>query len=111
MSMSAQIVMLGDYAANPFTIPGTGRTYSTTAGTAISVPGEDAQALIAQGWVGLDGTTTPYLGSAAWASRPAGLQQSQIGSLLLDTTNSRVVIYTGATSGWCHAVTGASYGV
>jgi hypothetical protein len=38
-------------AANPFTIPGTTRTYAVTAGSYVDVPSYDAELLVSQGWL------------------------------------------------------------
>jgi hypothetical protein len=51
MSLPNLIVMPADGAQSPFTIPGTTRRYSCTAGAAISVPGEDATIMRGMGWV------------------------------------------------------------
>ena len=51
MSLPNQIVMPADGAPNPFTIPGTSRTYRCSAGSSISVVGDDAIILRNAGWV------------------------------------------------------------
>jgi hypothetical protein len=110
MSLPTSVVIASDVATNPFTIPGTTRTYSTTVGTAITVPGEDSPLLQGQGWLSLDGTTAgPYLGAFTTGARPTITQtKGQIGTMILDTTLNYVLFWGGPTSKWVHAVSGAT---
>jgi hypothetical protein len=105
MSLPTEIVMPGDNAANPFVIPGTSRSHTCTAGSAITVPGEDAILLKGQGWVGAHNAL--ILGPGPTSSRPvAGLALK--GQGYMDTTIDAVVVYGGPVTGWLNPFTGAS---
>ena len=87
MSLPTLVVMPADGAANPFVIPGTTRQYSCTAGSAITVPGEDANILRSQGWVAAGpGTTIKHVG--ATSSRPKSPDFA--GEAYLDTSSRRL---------------------
>ncbi len=103
MSLPNQIVMPGDGAPNPFTIPGTTRTYTCSAGSSISVVGDDANILRNAGWVSANGAAV--IGSGATSGRPAN---ALIGQAYIDTTVGAIVIYGGRKAGWLHHCTGAS---
>lgn len=103
MSLPNQIIMPADGAPNPFTIPGTTRTYRCAAGSSISVVGDDAFLLRNAGWVCASRATV--LGSGATASRPAN---ALAGQAYDDTTIGALVIYGGPKTGWLHHSTGAS---
>jgi hypothetical protein len=98
--------MPGDGAANPFTIPGTTRTYSCTAGSAISVVGEDATLLRGQGWVAA-GPGTPIKHTGPTTSRPTA-PTVMMGEVYIDTTENIAVIYGGPKTAWMNVATGAS---
>jgi hypothetical protein len=104
MSQPNLIVMPGDGAANPFTIPGTSRTYTCTVGSAISVVGEDANVLRSKGWVRC-GPGTRITRSGATTARPT---HPEIAEGFVDSTVGAVVIFAGPVSGWRNPVTGAS---
>jgi hypothetical protein len=96
--------MPGDGAANPFTIPGTNRTYRCTAGSAISVVGEDANILRSQGWIAA-GPGTRIVHSGATTARPT---HPDSGEAFVDTTVNAIVIWGGPVTGWRNPATGAS---
>jgi hypothetical protein len=102
MSWPTEIVMPADNAANPFTIPGTTRTYSCAAGSVITVPGEDALMLRSQGWVGA--AHALIIGTGPTSARPKYLFQGQA---YMDTTLGRIVLYGGPKTGWLNYFTGA----
>ncbi len=106
MSLPVTIVMPGDGAANPFTIPGTTRRYSCSAGSAIQVPGEDAQALLSQGWVGL-ASRGNIRGCGPTSGRPTVANAIKAGEVYLDTTVGIVVLYGGLRTQWLNPMTGA----
>ena len=103
MSLPNQIVMPADGAPNPFTIPGTTRTYRCATGASISVVGDDAIILRNAGWVSASGAA--ILGSGATSARPSN---ALIGQAYNDTTVGALVIYAGKAAGWLHHATGAS---
>lgn len=99
--------MLGDYGVTPYTIPGTSRTYSTSVGTAITVPGEDAFILRSVGWVGA--VDAPIKQTGATSARPSLIGSGTIGHAYLDTTINNLVLWSGpVTNHWLSATTGAS---
>ena len=104
MGLPTEIVMPGDGAANPFRIStvGASRTYSCVAGSAITVPGEDAQMLRSHGWVGAK--NAQILSEGPTTARPAYVLQGQA---FTDTTISATVVYGGPKTGWLHYITGA----
>ena len=102
MGLPLEIVMPGDGAANPFTIPGSNITYRCATGSAITVPGEHAPMLRSQGWVGAAHALITGLGSTS--ARPTNLFQGQA---YMDTTLGRIVLYGGPTTGWLNYITGA----
>jgi hypothetical protein len=104
MGLPTEIVMPGDGAANPFKIPtvGPSRTYSCAAGSAITVPGEDAQMLRMQGWVGAK--NAQMLGEGPTSARPAYVLQGQTFN---DSTVGPLVVYAGPKTGWLNSLTGA----
>jgi hypothetical protein len=104
MSLPTEIVMPGDGAANPFTIPGTSRRYSCSAGSAITVPGEDAQMLRSQGWVGAK--NAQMVGEGPTSARPASYYMLA-GQTFNDSTVGATVIYGGPKTGWLNSLTGA----
>ena len=83
-------------AANPFTIPGTTRTYSVAAGSYIDVPYFDAEKLASQGWVVLakDVVVT--------ANRPVN---APAGKTIFDSTVGADVVSDGKGN-WLHHATG-----
>lgn len=104
MSLPSQVVMPGDNAPNPFTIPGTGRTYRCAAGSSIVVNGDDAILLKNAGWIGA--VANAPAGAGPTSSRPtSGLN---IGAAYHDTTVGAVVLWGGPKTGWVHHSTGAS---
>lgn len=103
MSLPNQIVMPADGAPNPFTIPGTSRTYRCTAGASIAVVGDDAIVLRNAGWVSASGAA--IVGSGATSGRPTA---ALVGQAYCDTTIGALVIYAGKKTGWLHHATGAS---
>lgn len=105
MSLPTEIIMPGDGAANPFTIPGTSRRYSCSAGSAITVPGEDAQMLRMQGWVGAKNAR--MRGEGPTSARPASYDMLQ-GQTFNDTTVGALVIYGGPKTGWLNSLTGVA---
>jgi hypothetical protein len=110
MGLPLEIVMPGDGAllngatGAVFTIPTVGRgwTYSCAAGSAIEVPGEDAQMLRSQGWVGAK--NAQILAEGPTSARPTYVLQGQA---FTDTTIGATVVYGGPKTGWLHYVTGA----
>jgi hypothetical protein len=104
MSLPNLVVMPGDGAENPFTIPGTARKYSCTAGSAISVVGEDAAILRNVGWIGA-GPGTRITHSGPTTARPT---PDLPGEGYVDTTVNAIVIWGGPKTGWLNAATGAS---
>jgi hypothetical protein len=106
MGLPTEIVMPGDGAANPFTIPvvpgAQTRTYTCAAGSAISVPGEDAQMLRSHGWVGAK--NAQILGEGLTSARPAFVLQGQA---FTDTAIGATVVYGGPKTGWLHYITGS----
>ena|SRR5271157_1738757 len=103
MSLPNQVIMPADGAPNPCTIPGTTRTYKCSAGSSISVVGDDAIILRTAGWVSANGAA--IIGSGATSGRPTN---ALIGQAYNDTTVGALVIYGGAKAGWLHHNTGAS---
>jgi hypothetical protein len=105
MGLPTEIVMPGDGAVNPFTIPtvGPSRTYSCAPGAAITVPGEDAQMLRSHGWVGAK--NAQMLGEGPTFARPVYVLQGQTFN---DSTVGALVIYAGSKTGWLNSLTGAS---
>lgn len=107
MGLPNLIVMPGDGAANPYTIPGTTRRYQCAAGATISVPGEDANILCSIGWVcgafqkvGASGA----LASGTTAQRPTtGISP---GATYNDTTVGAMIVWGGPKTGWLHHITG-----
>jgi hypothetical protein len=103
MSLPNQIVMPADGAPNPFTIPGTSRTYRCATAASISVVGDDALILRNAGWVGASRATV--VGAGPTSGRPTA---ALIGQAYNDTTAGALVIYGGPRTGWLHHTTGAS---
>jgi len=103
MSLPNQIIMPADGAPNPFTIPGTTRSYKCAAGSSLSVVGDDAMILCNAGWVSAGNAVV--IGSGATSSRP---KNALVGQAYNDTTVGGLVIYAGPKSGWLHHATGAS---
>jgi hypothetical protein len=103
MSLPSQIVMPADGAPNPFTIPGTTRTYRCAAGSSLSVVGDDAIILRNAGWVSASGAA--IIGSGPTSVRPSN---PIIGQAYNDTTIGAIVIYGGPKTGWLNHSTGAS---
>jgi hypothetical protein len=106
MSLPTEIVMPGDGAANPFVIPGTTRRYVCALGSAIVVPGEDAQMLRSQGWVGTQ--ASKINGSGPMTARPTQVDGLMQGRLFFDTTVGTIVVWGGPKTGWLNAGTGLS---
>jgi len=104
MSLPTLMCMPGDGAVNPFTIPGTTRTYTCTAGSAILVPEEDANLLRSQGWVAA-GPGAVVKRAGPTSTRPA---TPFVGEIQIDTTENLAVIYAGPKTGWLNVATGAS---
>jgi hypothetical protein len=104
MSLPTEIIMPGDGAANPFTIPGTSRRYSCLAGSAITVPGEDAQMLRMHGWVGAKNAR--MRGEGPTSARPTFYDMLQ-GQTYNDATIGALVIFAGQKTGWLNSLTGA----
>lgn len=119
MGLPVEVVMPGDGAANPYTIPVTSsppgvfgstgawvqqqsRSYSCVAGNAITVVGEDARLLKAHGWVGP--SNSQIVGTGATSARPKAYQ----GQVYLDTTINALIVYGGSVTGWLNSITGAS---
>ena len=106
MGLPNEIVMPGDGAANPFSIPvpqgAQSRTYRCAPGSAITVPGEDAQILRVQGWVGIKNALV--IGEGPTSGRPVPQFQGQ---LYVDTTIGATVIWGGPKTGWLNSITGA----
>jgi hypothetical protein len=100
MSLPNQIIMPADGAPNPFTIPGTARTYKCSARSSISVVGDDATILCNVGWVSVGNAA--LIGSGATSGRPAN---ALIGQAYNDTTVGGLA---GPRTGWLHHATGAS---
>ncbi len=110
MSLPRMQVMPADQVVSPFTIPGTTRTYSASAGTSINVPGEDGLILVAHGWCGLT-LEGAFAGAGTTAQRPtsASFPTLRKDMFYVDTTLGYVVIYSGPVlNEWFHAATGAS---
>ena len=103
MSLPNQVIMPADGAPNPFTIPGTTRSYRCSAGASISVVGDDAIILRNAGWVSATGAAV--IGSGATSGRPSN---ALVGQAYNDTTIGALVIYGGKKTGWLHHSTGAS---
>ncbi len=103
MSLPNQIVMPADGAPNPFTIPGTARTYRCAAGASLSVIGDDALILRNAGWVCASGAAV--VGSGASSGRPSN---ALVGQAYNDTTIGALIIYAGKKAGWLHHTTGVS---
>jgi hypothetical protein len=105
MSLPNLVCMPGDGAQSPFTIPGTTRRYSCTAGSAITVPGEDAQILRGRGWIAAGpGMTLKHVG--ATSARP--VTPDFLGEGYLDTSLGILVLWGGPKTQWLNACTGAS---
>jgi hypothetical protein len=103
MSLPNQIIMPADGAPNPFTIPGTARTYKCAAGASISVVGDDAMILRNVGWVSAN--SAAVIGAGATSGRP---KNALVGQAYNDTSAGGLVIYAGPKTGWLHHATGAS---
>src|SRR5271157_2213847 len=103
MSLPNQVIMPADGAPNPFTIPGTTRTYRCSAGASISVVGDDAIILrnVGRG----SASRAVILGAGPTAGRPTN---PLIGQAYHDTIVGGIVLYGGPKAGWLHHNTGAS---
>lgn len=106
MAINNIMLVPGDSALNPITIPGTKRTYSGAVGSLTSVPDFDAIILRNTGWVAVNAGNMGG-GSGPTASRPA-YPAINPGFQYNDTTLSAQVVYVGPKSGWVRADSGAS---
>lgn len=89
-------------APNPFTIPGTTRTYNCAAGSTLDVPYPDAPRLADAGWIKMGGQGNCQVGPTT--SRPT---DAVINQLYTDTTVGALIVYNGH-GGWLNAYSGAS---
>jgi hypothetical protein len=103
MAYNNMLLMPGDGAVNPFTIPGTTRKYTCAAGATLSVPDFDAAILLGVGWVNSLGTRGGNVGTTA--QRPANPPANTVFN---DTTVGAAVVYGGPRTGWLHHSSGAS---
>jgi hypothetical protein len=101
------VVMPGDGAPSPFTIPGTARTYTCSSGSAITVPGEDGIVLQNHNWVGLGAGLAGKWSAGPTTARPT-VPNLAIGHVHIDTTENLAVIYGGPVTGWMNIATGAT---
>lgn len=102
MSTVFKLIMPGDRAVNPFTVPGTNRKYVCAGGANILVPDYDADLMTSsEGWV--NSLTKSTAGPTS--ARPIN---PQIGMTFNDTTIGAAVTYAGPKTGWLHHATGAS---
>ncbi len=103
MSYTNKLLMPGDGAINPFTVPGTTRKYTCSAGATILVPDFDAALMLSEGWVNSTGSGSGSAGPTS--GRPSA---PSVGQIYTDTTVGAAVVYAGAKTGWLHHATGAS---
>ena len=105
MAYTNMLLMPGDGAANPFTIPGTtpARKYSCAAGATVTVPDFDAVIMMSAGWINSLGPHGGAVGTTA--QRPVN---PPIGTVFNDTTVGAAVVYGGTKTGWVHHATGAA---
>ena len=87
-----------DNAANPFTVPGTNRTYSAT--TFVDVPDYDAVIMVTAGW-----STSTGHPAVTTANRP---KLPLPGTKVRDISVGAVVIYRGPKNGWVYFNNGAA---
>lgn len=106
MSLPLMVVSPGDNVVSPITV--NGRTYASAAATAITVPSDDGLYMLANGWVGLFGST--FAGAGPTTSRPTSKSFPPVakGQFYVDTTANVVVVYSGPVlNQWYNAATGA----
>ena len=105
MSGPTKIIMPGDGAPSPYTIPGTGRKYACAAGSAITVVADDADILLSNGYVTAHSHRAIGGRAGTTANRPSPVTQ---GHVYNDTTVGAMIVYGGPVTGWLHGTTGAS---
>jgi hypothetical protein len=102
MAVSTKLLFPGDGAVNPYTVPGTTRTYTCAAGASVLVPEFDAILMQNSGWVNSCGERGA---AGVTASRPASPYVNQVYN---DTQAGYLVVYGGKVTGWLRCTNGAS---
>lgn len=100
--MAIKILMPGDGAINPYTIPGTIRTYTCAVGSKVTVPDFDAVLMLNSGWVNSIGW---HGGAGTTTQRPTAPKWNEMYN---DTTAGYIVTWAGPKTGWINSLTGAA---
>lgn len=105
MSYTYKLLIPADGAVNPFTVSGTGRSYSCAVGSTVLVPDFDANLMLGSGWVNSIGSGSAAHSAGPTSSRPVN---PPIGHTYNDTTIGAAIVWGGFVTGWRHHATGAS---